>query len=93
MNTTSNELRFRLAKQRVVRIKCFYGNLMAYCLVIPALGYVNYHTSDFPWVLFPMAGWGFGLLLRGLDAFGRNPFLGRNWEARKIRELMSKDSY
>ena len=93
MNTTSNELRYRLAKERVERIKGFYGNLTAYCLVIPALAYVNYNTTRFPWVLFPMVGWGFGLLMHGLDAFGYNPILGKGWEERKIRELMSKDSF
>ena len=93
MNTEPNELSYRLAKYRIKRIKCFYGNLLAYCLVIPALALVNYNTTHFPWVLFPMAGWGFGLLMHGPDAFGNNPILGKNWEERKIRELMSKDSF
>lgn len=93
MKTESQEIRYRMAKDRVARIKGFYGNLLAYCLVIPALAFINYRTTDFPWVLFPMVGWGFGLLMHGLDAYGYNPILGKNWEARKIRELMSKDTF
>lgn len=93
MKTESHEIRYRLAKERVDRIKGFYGNLLAYCLVIPALAFLNYRTTPFAWVLFPAVGWGFGLLMHGLDAYGLNPILGKNWEARKIRELMSRDSF
>ena len=93
MKTESYDIRYRLAKERVDRIKGFYGNLLVYCLVISALALFNYRTSHFPWVLFPAIGWGFGLLMHGLDAYGLNPILGKNWEARKIRELMSKDSF
>ena len=93
MNTEPNELSYRLAKYRIKRIKCFYGNLLAYCLVIPALALVNYNTTHFPWVLFPMAGWGFGLLMHGLEAWGYNPIWGKRWEERKVRELMEKDDF
>lgn len=93
MKTETQEIRYRLAKERVDRIKGFYGNLLAYCLVIPALAFLNYRTTSFAWVLFPAIGWGFGLLMHGLDAYGLNPILGKNWEARKIRELMSRDSF
>jgi hypothetical protein len=36
-------------------------------------------------------GWGFGVIAHGLDAYGYNPILGRNWEERKIKEFMKKD--
>jgi hypothetical protein len=48
-------------------------------------------TTDFLWVLFPALAWGFSLLMHGMKAFGYNPILGRNWEERKIRELMARD--
>ena len=74
-------------------IRGFYGNLFSYLIVIPFLAWLNWRTTDFPWALFPAVGWGFGLVMNGLDAFGYNPVLGRNWEERKIRELISKDSF
>jgi len=85
--------RYQKAKERVDAIKGFYGNLTAYCIVIPFLVWLNTRTTDFPWVIFPILGWGFGLLMHGMEAFGYNPFLGKRWEERKIKELMEKDDF
>lgn len=85
--------RYKKAKERVEAIKGFYGNLTAYCIVIPVLAYINYRTTSFTWVIFPALGWGFGLLTHGLKAYGYNPLFGKNWEEKKIRELMEKDNF
>tara|TARA_R110002051_G_scaffold4683_7_gene26031 strand:+ start:31452 stop:32774 length:1323 start_codon:yes stop_codon:yes gene_type:complete len=85
--------RYEKAKERVEAIKGFYGNLMAYCIVIPVLAYINYRTTSFTWVIFPALGWGFGLLGHGLKAYGYNPLFGKNWEEKKIREFMEKDNF
>jgi len=85
--------RYQKAKERVEAIKGFYGNLTAYCIVIPFLMWLNYRTTDFPWVIFPILGWGFGLTMHGLEAFGYNPLWGKRWEEKKIRELMDKDDF
>ncbi|MBT8185913.1 MAG: 2TM domain-containing protein, partial [Eudoraea sp.] len=85
--------RYQKAKERVEAIKGFYGNLLAYCIVIPFLMWLNYRTTDFPWVIFPILGWGFGLTMHGLEAFGYNPIWGKRWEERKIRELMDKEDF
>lgn len=80
------------AKKRVKAIKSFYINLTCYCIIIPTLAVVNLIlTPDFLWFLFSMLGWGIGLLFHGMDAFGYNPFLGKNWEERKIREIINKN--
>ncbi|MDN3593801.1 2TM domain-containing protein [Zunongwangia endophytica] len=78
------------AKEQVKKEKDFYGNLTSYCIIIPALGVFNYLTIDFLWVIFPAMGWGLGLLFHGLSAFNYSPFLGRDWEERKIKEIMNK---
>lgn len=76
------------AKEKVEAIKGFYGNLLAYSLVIPFLAFINYNTTSFAWFIFPAAGWGFGLLMHGLSAYDYNPFFGKHWEDRKIKEFM-----
>ena len=83
--------RYVKARERVQAIKGFYSNLLSYAIVIPVLAYINYRTTDFPWVIFPMLGWGFGVLAHGMEAFGYSPFTGRKWEERKIREFMEKE--
>ena len=85
--------RYQKAKERVENIKGFYGNLIAYCIVIPCLAFLNYKTTSFPWIIFPVVGWGFGLLTHGMEAFGYHPIWGKRWEERKLRELMEKDDF
>lgn len=88
-----DEHKYLKAKEQVEEIKGFYSNLLTYLIVIPLLGYLNYRTTGFPWVIFPAVGWGLGLLFHGICAFGFNPLLGRNWEERKIKELMNSDEF
>ncbi len=83
-------MRYQRAKERVESLKGFYTNALSYIIVIPILVWVNHKTTDFPWVIFPIVGWGGGLIAHGLEAYGRNPFLGKKWEERKIREFMNK---
>ena len=83
--------RYYRAKERLKKVKEFYGNLTSYVIVIPILAFINYRTTDFPWVIFPALGWGFGVLAHWLEATGRTPFMGRNWEDKKIREIMEKE--
>lgn len=83
--------RYLRAKEKVNKIKGFYSNLLSFIIVIPILAYINYQTTHFPWVLFPIFGWGLGLLFHGMEAYGYNPFLGKNWEERKLREFMDEE--
>lgn len=80
------------AVQRVEDIKGFYGSLIAYCIVIPFLMYINFKfVPQFHWFWFPMFGWGIGLIFQGFKAFNYNLFLGKNWEDRKIQQYMNED--
>ena len=83
--------RYERAKEKVKAIKGFYGNLTSYCLVIPILAYVNYRTTNFAWVFFPILGWGFGLVSHYMEAFGKHPLWGKRWEERKMREFMEDE--
>jgi hypothetical protein len=85
--------RYEKAKEQVEAIKGFYGNLVAYMIVIPILMYINYRTTSFAWFIFPALGWGFGLVGHGLQAFGYNPIFGKSWEERKIKQYMEDDRF
>ncbi|HET8838232.1 MAG TPA: 2TM domain-containing protein [Flavobacteriaceae bacterium] len=86
-------LKLKRAKEKVEKIKGFYGNITSYIIIIPFLAFVNYFTSgfEFPWVLFPMVGWGIGILFHYMDTFGHSIFLGKNWEERKMREFLEEE--
>lgn len=82
------------AVERVEKIKEFYKNVVSYCIFIPVLIIINLRFSPgFHWFWFPMAGWGIGLLFHALEAYGYNIVLGKDWEEKKIKELMDKDNF
>lgn len=88
----TEEERFQQAKKRVEEIKGFYGNLTAYIVVNIVLVFVNLKTSpDHLWFYWPMLGWGIGVLFHGLRVFNYMPFLGKDWEERKMKEYMEED--
>jgi hypothetical protein len=86
-----DEKRYLRAKARVKKIMSFYYHLFFYIVVISALGWLNYQTTDFPWIVFPMLGWGFGLTGHGLEAFDKSLFFGKEWERRNIEKIMAQD--
>src|SRR5215467_560422 len=48
-------------------------------------------TPKLSWAFWPLLGWRIGLLAHGLATYRWMPFLGKEWEQRKIRELVEKD--
>ncbi len=89
----TNEYRYQKAKKRVEEMKAFYTHATVYVIIITLLILLNYFTTAFPWVIFPAIGWGLGLTAHGLSAHQYNPVLGKNWEERKIKELMERDAF
>jgi hypothetical protein len=88
--------RYNLAYKRVKRIKGFYTHLVIFIvvnsIVIINNSFQSSNTFLWSWKNFSTAlFWGIGLLAHGLSVFGRNIFFGKNWEEKKIQELMEKD--
>lgn len=93
MEDFSKENKYLRAKERVEKLKKFYGNLTSYVLVISALAVINYWTNEwsYMWFLWAAFGWGIGIVFHAMGTFNLNPFFGRNWEERKIKELMQDE--
>src|SRR5690554_1869650 len=90
--TFISEKRYKLAKKHVEELKVFYLHLGIYLIFIPLFIYLNLlSNAGFPWALFPILGWGFGVSSHAMETFNYHPFLGKKWEERKIRELMEKE--
>ncbi|MGB0880514.1 MAG: 2TM domain-containing protein [Polaribacter sp.] len=80
------------AVERVEKLKEFYQNLISYCLVIPFLIFINLRFSPgFHWFWFPIFGWGIGLIFHFLEVNNYTVFLGKDWEDRKIKEIMNEN--
>lgn len=81
------------AKERVQRIKKFYNSLVGYVIFISFLAGLNYYVNElrYPWFLWAALGWGIGLIFMAANAYQWNPFMGKNWEERKLKEFMEEE--
>ncbi|MFC1715643.1 sensor domain-containing protein [Candidatus Poribacteria bacterium] len=85
------EERYKEAKEKVEAIKGFYIHLITYVCVNGFLIAVNLITSRRTlWFYWPLLGWGAGVLAHGIGVFGFDGLLGKDWEKKKIREIMEK---
>ncbi len=93
MKNLQQENKYLRAKERVEETRKFYTGLMSYIVVIAGLAGLNYYIDEWrhPWFLWAALGWGIGLVFQAAKAFNLNPFFGRNWEERKIKEFMQED--
>jgi hypothetical protein len=96
METTEynkKESSYYKAHKKVEEIKGFYGHLYAFILVNIGLMILNLSTSSqYLWFLYPFAGWGIGLAMHAVYIFNLMPFLGQEWEEKKIREIIEKEN-
>lgn len=89
--------KFERAKKRVQSITGFYKHLAAYILVNISLFIIKgvaldpgekfFEFSTFSTAVF----WGIGLIFHAMGVFGKNIFLGNDWEEKKIKEIMEKE--
>tara|TARA_R110000868_G_scaffold66877_3_gene198868 strand:- start:37766 stop:38068 length:303 start_codon:yes stop_codon:yes gene_type:complete len=93
MENMDRENKYHRVKERVEAIKKFYLNLVSYLIFIMVLAALNYYTNQwqYAWFLWAAFGWGIGLVFQGIKLFGINPFFGKNWEERKIKEFMQEE--
>ena len=96
-NLTPDEIKYQQALKRVKRIKGFYSHLMVYIVINTMLLIVKYKNLDmgenfWRWQTFnTVFFWGIGLVAHGLSVFLPSFMMGKDWEERKIKELMEKE--
>ena len=82
--------RYQDAKKHVQKQKEFWVHLTLFLIVNAILITLNLaKTPDKLWFHWVLMGWGAGLLLNGFQVFGNG--IAKNWEARKIQELVKQD--
>ena len=96
-NLDKNSDAYLVAKARVKKIQGFYSHLIVYLVINIFLIFGSFYKRDFNtenffrFSTFATAFfWGIGLFFHALGVFGRNIFLGKDWEERKIQEFMTK---
>jgi hypothetical protein len=79
------------ARRRLAAEKGFYVHLATYVIVIGCLVLINAITGSRWWFVWPALGWGVGILVHALATFGLVGFMGREWERRRLDELIEDE--
>ena len=89
----TKEQKYIKAKKRVEEIKGFYAHLIITVFIIPFLIFINLEFSpQYHWFWWAVFGMLFGLFFHWFGVFGyKNIGLGKDWEERKIKEIMNED--
>lgn len=78
---TDNELR----KQAHKRVE-FRTHLLVYCVIIGSLWLIWIFTGrNYPWPIWPMIGWGIGLIFHYLFDFRSSKFLSEEEEYKRLK--------
>ncbi len=87
----SEEEKYKIAKKRVEEIRGFFAHLFAYIGVNITLLIINLLTSRANlWFYWVTVFWGIGLFWHALGIFVLNKFPGKDWESKKIKEIIKK---
>jgi pilus assembly protein TadC len=85
--------KYERAKARVKEIKGFYRNLLTYAGVNILLIIINLVTNPGNlWFYWVTIFWGIGIAIHASKVFVlKDRFLGKEWEEKKIKEMMEKE--
>lgn len=101
---TIEGLKYLKAKKRVEKIKGFYVHFGVYIavnvfisgIIIYGLTYDEGDTYGDAFSNFGVYStwlfWGIGVFFHWLGVFGFNSVLGKNWEEKKLKEIMEKET-
>jgi 2TM domain len=91
-NSNNDFEKYQKAKKQVEEIKGFYTHLVVYVLVMILLVFINLkYSPEHLWFIYSMSGWGLGLLGHASKVFGWFPFLGKDWEERKLKQFLEEE--
>ena len=80
---------YKRAKKRVGELREFHEHLIAYVIVNLMLVTINLVTSpDKLWFYWVTIFWGFGVIWHAISVYCKR---GKNWEEKKIKEIMEKE--
>lgn len=86
--------KYEKAKERVEELKKFYSNLATYVVINIILIIINLLTNPGKlWFYWVTVFWGIAILLHASRVFVlKGRFFGKEWERKKIKEIMEKDN-
>lgn len=71
----------------------FYSHLFVFICVNIFFFVLNLIQGlDHLWFFWPTLGWGIGVFFHWLGVFGKGRFLGKDWEKKRIQEIIDKEN-
>ena len=87
--TASEDEESRVRKQ-VKEIRGFYSHLFTYFSVTVLLFIINFYTGGYVWAIYPALGWGFAIVLHGLQAFRVLGIFTAEWEEKEVAKRLQR---
>jgi len=85
-------IKIQRAKEKVGALKHFYLNLVLFVVINLILFLLNItFTPDNLWFIWPLVGYGIGVIVHAILVFGFSRPYGLGWEEKKIKEIMEKE--
>ena len=91
------ENQYAAAERKVKRLKGFYTHFIVYICVNILIVFININDLEPGESYFKIENfftafvWGIGIVVHAFSVFLPNWIFGRNWEEKKIKELMEKE--
>ncbi|ARN76842.1 hypothetical protein BST97_01855 [Nonlabens spongiae] len=85
---------YKKAKERIHQLRAFYTHFTVFLVIaIPSLiiGWIL-SKAVFHSFLIGYAGWGLGVLIHAIVTFEIFNFWGKDWEDRKLKEIIQKEN-
>ncbi|MDZ7842920.1 MAG: 2TM domain-containing protein [Gammaproteobacteria bacterium] len=80
------------ARRQVRRLRGLYSHALVYAVVNLGLAALNLVTAPGDiWFIYPLLGWGIGLVSHAASVYAWPRLFGRDWEQRKIHEFMQRE--
>lgn len=93
MKINNDEDKYARAKERVKDEKEFYNKIISSAFTVAIVAAINYYVNKFsnPWVLWVVLGISISLVFKAVKVFNIFPFMGKDWEQKKINQLMKEE--
>ena len=89
--STPEQTEVFLAFRQVRKLRGLYTHLISYVLVMSGLTAINLILTPHQiWFIFPLLGWGVGILSHAVSVLDILPWFGPEWERRQVEKKLGR---
>ena len=89
--STPEQTEVFLAFRQVRKIRGLYSHVMSYVVVMSGIAAINlFLMPQRIWFIFPLLGWGVGVLSHAASVLNVFPWFGPEWERRQVEKRLGR---